>query len=204
MNARGNPLPWECRWITYANLLVLGTSCEVLSIGTEADTADVKVTILVDVLILQSCHILSCGHIKDLRRPVAARRQILAITAEPNTANDTVVAKMVHQLDIQHTLNLRIEHCIPVCAFALLGRRQVLRVPVGQHVAWTIRATRGGRLSTWRGRTNLRRGTGVRVGELSRLRGGWAGGCTAGGFTGTRRGGGGRWGAAIAYWHQKK
>lgn len=51
---------------TYPNLLVFRASRQELAIGTEANTTDVEVTVLVDILVLQRRHILTSGHVEDL------------------------------------------------------------------------------------------------------------------------------------------
>jgi hypothetical protein len=51
---------------TYADLFILGASCEVLAVRAEANTPDVEIAILVDILILKSGHILTGGHIENL------------------------------------------------------------------------------------------------------------------------------------------
>lgn len=151
---------------TYPNLLVFGTSGQVFAIRTEADTTDVKIAILVDALVLESCDVLTGVHVKDLCRPVAARGQVLAITAETDAANNTVVDKVVHQLHVQNTLHLRVEDRVPVGSLTLLRGGKVIRVPVSQHVT---RALAKHSLTGGRRARNLRRRARVRVSQLVRL-----------------------------------
>ena len=155
----------------YPNLLVFGSSGQVLSIRTEADTTDIEIAILVDALVLKSRDVLSGGHVKDLRRPIAARGQVLAVTAEANAANNTVMDKVVHQLHVQNALHFRVENRIPVSSLTLLRDGQVIGVPVSQHVT---RALSKHGLAWRRGARNLRRRARIRVSKLMRLlRGSW-------------------------------
>ena len=123
---------------TYPNLFILSTSRQIFAIWTEANTANVQIAILINVLVLKSGHILTGGHIEDLSRAVAARSQVLAITAEAHTANNTIMVQMMHQLHVKDTLDLGVEHGIPIGALALLRWRQIIGVPVCQHVSRTF------------------------------------------------------------------
>jgi hypothetical protein len=116
---------------TYPDLLVFGTSSKILAIWAEADTANVEISVLVNTLILESCYILTSSHIKDLSRSVAARGNIFPVATESNAADHAVVHQMVDELDIQDSLDLRVEDCIPVGPFPFLCGRQVIWIPVG-------------------------------------------------------------------------
>lgn len=184
---------------TYANLLILGTSRKIFAIRTEANAANVQVAVLVDILILESGHILTGGHVEDLSRAIAARRQVLAVTAEAHTANDAIVIQMMHQLHIEDTLDLGVEHGVPIGTLTLLRRRQIIRIPVCQHVSRTFgcAAERGVRRSRAR---DLRGCTGIRVGDVGLLGGprAWGNTATALAFTGAW-GCSGRWRRSIAW-----
>lgn len=172
----------------YPDLLVLSAGREVLSVRTEADTANVKVTILVDVLILERGHILAGAHVEDLRRAIAARRQILAIATETNAAHDAVVDQVVHQLHVEHARHFGVKYGKPIGTLTLLSRGQIIEVPVRQHVTGPLAHQR---LARRRRAGNLRRGTGVRIGKLVRLLGGCRSrGCAAATLTRARRCGG--------------
>lgn len=154
--------------ISYPNLLILGTSGQVLSIRTEANATDVKVTVLIYAFILQSRNILAGGNIEDLSRTVASGRNVLAIAAESHAADDAVMDKMVHQLDVQNSLHLRVENRIPVGTLPLLRRRQVVRVPVGETVSGTLpHESLTGRRRT----RDLRRSSRIGISELVALLG---------------------------------
>ena len=156
---------------TYPNLFVFSASGQVLSIRAEADTADIKIAVFVDTLVLQSRNVVTSGHIKNLRGAVTARSQVLAVTTETNTADNTVMNEMVHQIHVKHTLNLRVKNRVPVIALTFLRGRKVIGVPVSQHVTWALPKHGLARRSrTW----DLRRRARVRVSKLVRLlRGSW-------------------------------
>lgn len=174
--------------LTYPNLFILGTSGKVLAIRAEADAANVQIAILIDSVILESGHVLTSGHVEDLSRAVATSRQILAVATETNATDNAIVVQVVNQLNIQYTLYLRVEDCIPIRTLALLGRRQIIRVPVGKHVTDALGAN--DRLAR-RGRArDLRRGAGIRVCSGMGLLGGRG---TGDGTTGLSRTGRGSW-----------
>ncbi len=85
---------------TYANKLVLGSCGKVLPIGAEAHTTDIQVTRHIDILVLQDTNFLSGCYIIDLRRAVAACRNVLAVSAESDTAHNTFVYECVNQVNI--------------------------------------------------------------------------------------------------------
>lgn len=187
---------------TYPDLLILCTGSQVLAIWAEADAANVKVAILVNVLVLERRHILTRGHIEDLRRAVAARRQILAVPAEANTAHHTVVIKVVHQLDIQHPLYLWVKDGVPIRSLTFLRCRQVLWVPVSERIADAIRAEESSLTRSGRGTRHLVRSTWIRVGDVRLLGCGRRGGTAA--FARAWRGGRRWWGRSITYADKKK
>lgn len=111
-------------------MLVFGASGKILPVGTEADTANIKISFLVDSLVLECRNILSRTYIIDLSRSVAARSHVLAISTESDTADNTVMNKVVNKFHIQDSLDLRIEYSIPVCAFTLLTGGQIVWIPI--------------------------------------------------------------------------
>ena len=120
---------------THPDDLVLGTSSEVLAIRTEANTADVQVSILASVVVHQMADLLTTVDVEDLRRPVAASRNISAVMAEANTADNTLVNKVVHQVDVQTTHDARIEDRVPVLTLALQRLRQLVQLEIGELIA---------------------------------------------------------------------
>ena len=179
---------------TYPDLLILGTSGKILSVRTEAHATDVEIAVLVDVLVLQSGDVLTSGHVKNLSGAVATGGQVFSIPTETNAANNAVMDEMVDELDVQHSLHLGVEDGVPVGSLSLLRSRQVIGVPVGQHVSRTLAhdgLTRRGRARQLRGHAR------VRIGQLVGLLGGrWAGRSAS-----FARTGGGGWGGrgSIAY-----
>ena len=116
--------------ITYANNLVLSTSGQELAVRAEADTSDVKVSILVGGVVGQVAYLLTSDNVKDLCRPVAASSHVLAVRTEANAAHDTLVNKVVHKVDIQPAHDARVEDSMPVLTRTLQGRRQFRRVEI--------------------------------------------------------------------------
>ena len=114
--------------------LVLGTSGEVLAVGTEAHASDVEIAVLGKTAILQVGDRVSVLHVEDLRGAVAARRNVATVQTEAHTADDTLVGQVVDEVDVKHTPGAGVEDGIPVVALALVLRRQLLDVEVGQTV----------------------------------------------------------------------
>lgn len=99
---------------TYSDQLILGTSCKVPSIGTEANASNVQISNRVDGLILKNADLRSGDHVKDLGRPVTSSRDIFPIVAESNAANNTLVLKSVKKVDVKHSWDFRVEDGEPV------------------------------------------------------------------------------------------
>jgi hypothetical protein len=148
-------------------LLILSTSSKVLAVRTEANATNVEITVLVDGLILKSGYILTSSNVEDLSRSVTTGGDVLAVSAESHTANNTVMDQVMNELNVQHTLHLRVENSVPVGAFAFLGSREIIWVPIGQGVAWAFTD----KLSRGRRARNLRRSARSGVVELMSLLG---------------------------------
>lgn len=108
-----------------------------------------------------------------LGRTIAACRNVLAILAETDTTYDTFVQKIVKELDIQNSGQVRVEDGEPITSYTLLFRRQVIRVQVGKLVANSLRSIE---TTTWRSRARyLRRCSRIGIWYwLSLLRSGWS------------------------------
>jgi hypothetical protein len=108
-----------------------------------------------------------------LGRTIAACRNVLAILAEADTTYDTFVQKIVKELDIKDSGQIRVEDGEPITSYTLLFRRQVIRVQVGKFVANSWRRIEA---TTWRSRARyLRRCSRIGIWYwLSLLRGGWS------------------------------
>lgn len=106
-----------------ADQLVLGTGGKVLAIGAKAHASDVQVTASVGVVVLQHADLVSRDDIVDLGRLVAASRDVLAIHAEANTADDALVGQGMDQVHIEHAWNSRVEDDEPIipCLLVLRG-----------------------------------------------------------------------------------
>jgi hypothetical protein len=87
---------------------------------------------------LKGGYILAGSNVEDLSRSVATSGNVLAISAESHTANNTVVNQVVNELNVQHTLHLRVENSVPIGTFAFLGSREIIWVPIGQGVSWAL------------------------------------------------------------------
>lgn len=127
---------------TYANDLVLSTGGEEFAVGTEADTSDVKITILVGGVVGQVADLLSSDNIEDLCRPVAASGHVLAVCAEANTAHDTLVNQVVHKVNVQPTHDARVEDGVPIITRTLQSGRQLVGVEVGKLVSDVVKVGR--------------------------------------------------------------
>ena len=66
--------------------------------------------------------------IEDLRRAVTAGRDEAAVQAESHTADDTLVGKVVDQVDVEHTAGTRVEDGEPITTFLLQVLRELLNV----------------------------------------------------------------------------
>lgn len=78
---------------------------------------------------------------EDLSGPVATSSDILAVSAEPDTAHNTRVIQVVYKFDVKYTADRRVEHRIPVLAYTLEVTWQVLWLQLCQHIAnlWDVR-----------------------------------------------------------------
>jgi hypothetical protein len=157
---------------TYANDLILGTSCKVLAIWTEAHTSDVQVAVLVNAIVLQVADLLSSIHIEYLRTTIAASRDKATIMAETNAAYNALMREIVHKIDIKPTWHARVENGMPVFALALEMWWKLVRFEIGELVAdafkFGVRVLEvycdlGVRVRWW-GRTSDARRTWIRVG----------------------------------------
>lgn len=84
---------------------------------------------------MEYTNLLTGGHIVDLSRPVAASRNVLAIMAKAHTADNTLVLKGVHQLDIEHAGNGLVKDDPPVIPNLLYVVRKTIGVKLAQVVA---------------------------------------------------------------------
>lgn len=131
---------------TYSDVLVFGTRGKVTTIGTEAHTADIEVTTphrVLCLVILKNADLLSRVHVEDLCGSVAASGDVLTVKAESNTADDAVMLQRMKHIDIENTLNLGVEHGMPISTSLLVLRRNGVNVDVCQVVAHRRRRTAG-------------------------------------------------------------
>lgn len=124
---------------TNANDLVLSTSGQVLTIRAEADTSDVKVTILRQAGVLQMLNLLAALDIKDLSRTIATSSNESSITAETNTADYTLVGQVMDELNVQSATNAWVENSVPVFTLALEVAGESFNSQVNQLVAATTK-----------------------------------------------------------------
>lgn len=59
---------------------------------------------------------------------------MLAISTEPDTADDTVVDKVVNEVDVKDTRNVRVKDSVPVAAFFLLAGWELIWIELGEGV----------------------------------------------------------------------
>jgi hypothetical protein len=74
-------------------------------------------------MILQMADLVATADIKDLRRAIAACRNEATIMAEAHATDNTLMSKIVHQLDVQPTVHTWVEDGMPVLTLALQVRR---------------------------------------------------------------------------------
>ena len=74
------------------------------------------------IVILKNADLLSSLDIENLGRTVATSGNILAVMAETNAADDTLVSQGVYQVDVKDALDLRVENGVPVVASLLVVR----------------------------------------------------------------------------------
>lgn len=120
---------------TYSNQLILGTSCEISSIRTEANTSDIQISNRVNRLILQNANLLSSNNVEDLGRSVAASRDIFSVVTEANTAHDTLMMESVDKINIKNTRHTWIEDRKPILFNLLLVGRQALKVQLCKRIS---------------------------------------------------------------------
>ena len=131
--------------MTYSDDLILRAGSEETSIRTEADAPDIKIAILRQRRILQMSNLRTTVNVKDLGRAVAARGNQATIVAEAHTTDDTVVGKVVDEIDVELPPNGRIEDGEPVLSFTLVRGRNGLRVQIREGVAYVW----NGRVEAW-------------------------------------------------------
>jgi len=120
--------------MTYSDQLILSTSSQVSTIRTEAYTSDVQIPHRIDGLILKNADLLTSDNVKDLSRAVATSSNIFAIMTKAYTANNALVLKGVHKIDIKHTGDFRVENCEPVRVDLLLVVRKTLKIKLGKSI----------------------------------------------------------------------
>lgn len=168
--------------MTYSDDLVFSTGSQVSTIGAEAHTTNIQITVLAGVTILQVADLLSGINVKDLSSAVAASSNVTAVMAKADAAHDTLMSKIVHKIYVEPASLAWVEDGMPVLPLALQMRWKLLRVEVGKLVpdafkicfaileVWGELGIRGwGR--SWAGEWRMRR-TCIRVG-LSLI---WSGG----------------------------
>jgi hypothetical protein len=80
-------------------------------------------------------HGVSSLHIENLCGAVATCRYKATIHTEAHTADDTLMGKVVDQVDIEDTAGAGVEDGEPIAAFLLQVLRQLLDVQIGQNIA---------------------------------------------------------------------
>lgn len=121
-----------------ADQLVLGTGGKVLAVGTEAHASNVQVAASVGVVILQHADLVSRDDVVDLSRLVATSRDVLAIHAEANTADNALVGQGVDQVHIEHAWNSRVEDDKPIIPCLLVLRGQTLDIEITKSVVGRV------------------------------------------------------------------
>lgn len=162
---------------TYSDNLVLGTSSQVTTIGTEAHAADVQIgSHVLGVVVLQDANLFASLDVKDLGGAIAAGGNVLAVVAKSHAADDALVGERMDQIDVENTLDGRVENGVPVAALLLVVRRDRFDLEVTERIADAARADH----ALVRGRVaDLRRGIrGIRRRGVD-LRGGRASGRAA-------------------------
>lgn len=110
-----------------------------MTIRTEADTSDVKVTILRQAGVLQMLDLLATLDVEDLSRSVATSSNKSSIAAETNTADYTLVGQVVDELNVQGAADTRVENSVPVFTLALEVAGKSFDGQVDQLVAATTK-----------------------------------------------------------------
>jgi hypothetical protein len=113
---------------SYPDDLVLGTSREILPVGTEADASDVQISVLWKTSILKMRDGITSLNIENLGRTVTACRNPSTVQTEAYTADHTLMWQVVDQVDIQHTPGARVEDSEPIAALLLQVLWQLLDI----------------------------------------------------------------------------
>jgi hypothetical protein len=108
-----------CHSFTYTNNLVLGTSGKVETVGAEANTPDVQITVLGKAAILEMRNRVSGLDVEDLGRAIATGRYTAAIKTKTHTADHTLMRKVVNEVNVQNSSRTRIEDCEPIATLLL-------------------------------------------------------------------------------------
>ena len=125
--ARGN--------VPNADQLVLSACRKILAVRAEADTSDVQVSSSVGGVVLKNADLLSSVDIENLSGSVAASGDILAIVAEANAADYTLVLQSVEEINVKNPWNLRVEDGEPIRLDLLLVIREALEVQLCQCIS---------------------------------------------------------------------
>lgn len=125
--ARGN--------VPNADQLVLSACRKILAVGAEADTSNVQVSSSVGGVVLKNADLLSSVDIENLSGSVAASGDILAIVAEANAADYTLVLQSVEEINVKNPWNLRVEDGEPIRLDLLLVIREALEVQLCQCIS---------------------------------------------------------------------
>ena len=75
-------------------------------------------------------------YVEDLRRPVAASRNVLPIVAEAHAADDALVMERVNQINVQQARDLLVEDTDPIVASLLVVGRDLVDVELTQNAPW--------------------------------------------------------------------
>lgn len=132
-----------CGNVPDTDQLVFGSGSQILAVGAEADASDIEITVQINVLVLQNANLLSRSDIVDLSRSVAPGRNILAVGAEPNTADDAFVLQGVDKVDVEDARDSLIEDDPPIILHLLNMVREALWVQVAQRVVRDGRGASG-------------------------------------------------------------
>lgn len=105
--------------VPHANDLVLRSSCKIPAIRAEANTADVKVSFAVIAIVLEVADLLASVDVKDLCGSVASGGHKPSVVAEPNTADNTLMRKVMDEIHVQSSVYLWVKDGVPVLALTL-------------------------------------------------------------------------------------
>lgn len=104
---------------TYPDDLVFCASSQVCTVGAEADTANIQITILRKRAILEMCDWDTCLDIENLCRAVAASGDISSVQTETNAADYTLMGQIVDQVDVEDTARAGVEDGKPISTLFL-------------------------------------------------------------------------------------